>query len=508
MQTDASLAAAASSGDRTAFEELHTRHHPAMVGFVHRLTGDRRLADDIVRETFRQAWQERAAHFPLPSAVMAWLLGDVHRRALDPARRAGLPLDFAMPRPPDHVLRSVPGGVPGAGPEGVAEQRQALSLAWSALRGLAPHHRTVLELAAVWRLSAADIGEVLGVGRRRATALTREAHRAYSSALWVGLLGRLAERCPALDAVVHRRRVRIVPLAVAVRRHVDRCPECHALSAGVRSMNILAALYAAADTGAAWAAGDIGPGGAERPGWAGTTPGTAPGPWPDTAPDRWPAAGRGRAGRALLVAVAALTVLALVAGGLAYALNAGGPRTDAMSQAGAVPVPEAEANPSVSPAPGPSPTPMASPTPAPSPTKAPPTVAATRPPGVSDLEAQVLALVNQRRAEAGCQPVRYDTRLAKAAADHSADMVARGYFAHNTPDGVTPWDRAKAAGYPTPSAENIAAGNATAKGTMDQWMNSPGHRANILNCASTAMGVGRATGGSYRYYWTQMFGTK
>jgi uncharacterized protein YkwD len=87
-------------------------------------------------------------------------------------------------------------------------------------------------------------------------------------------------------------------------------------------------------------------------------------------------------------------------------------------------------------------------------------------------------------------------------------MVARNYFSHTTPDGVTPWDRARAAGDHQPAAENIAAGNASAKDTMNQWMNSTGHRANILNCSYKSMGVGRATGGTYGYYWTQMFGYK
>jgi uncharacterized protein YkwD len=123
-------------------------------------------------------------------------------------------------------------------------------------------------------------------------------------------------------------------------------------------------------------------------------------------------------------------------------------------------------------------------------------------------EQQMVQLINQRRAEAGCGPVRSDDRLAQAAAAHSADMAAQAYFSHTSLDGSTPWDRAKRAGYEWPSAENIAAGNATAQATMDQFMNSPGHRNNILNCDHQAVGVGRATGGPYRYYWTQLFGSR
>lgn len=127
-------------------------------------------------------------------------------------------------------------------------------------------------------------------------------------------------------------------------------------------------------------------------------------------------------------------------------------------------------------------------------------------PAVLSIENQVATMINQQRASAGCGALRYDARLATAARKHSADMARRGYFDHNTPDGVTPWDRAKAEGYADPSAENIAAGQQSAADAVQAWMNSPGHRANILNCDSHATGVGFARGGSYGYYWTELFG--
>jgi uncharacterized protein YkwD len=158
-----------------------------------------------------------------------------------------------------------------------------------------------------------------------------------------------------------------------------------------------------------------------------------------------------------------------------------------------------------------SPSPSAKPSTVPSASPSRPSMLPSRPSSLpsrpSSPEAQMLVLVNQERAKAGCKSVRDDGRLAKAAEAHSADMAARGYFSHETPEGVTPWDRAEKVGYATPSAENIAAGNADAKATMDQLMNSPGHRANILNCGHKALGIGRATGGPYRYYWTQLFGS-
>ncbi|MFF3640717.1 CAP domain-containing protein [Streptomyces sp. NPDC002564] len=133
-------------------------------------------------------------------------------------------------------------------------------------------------------------------------------------------------------------------------------------------------------------------------------------------------------------------------------------------------------------------------------------VASTPSPSDEDAaEAAVLTLVNQERATAGCRPLRADARLAKLAGDFSADMAKRDFFDHTDPDGATPWDRAEKAGIPNLGGENIARGQADAKAVMDAWMNSSGHRANILNCEYKTLGVGAhfATGGPW---WTQDFG--
>ncbi|MER7028717.1 CAP domain-containing protein [Streptomyces ramulosus] len=123
----------------------------------------------------------------------------------------------------------------------------------------------------------------------------------------------------------------------------------------------------------------------------------------------------------------------------------------------------------------------------------------------SSAEAQVLSLVNQERAKAGCSPVRADTQLASLARAFSGDMAARGFFDHTDPDGKGPWDRARAAGVSDLGGENIARGQADAAAVMEAWMNSPGHRANILNCDYRTLGVGvhRGPGGPW---WTQDFG--
>jgi uncharacterized protein YkwD len=117
--------------------------------------------------------------------------------------------------------------------------------------------------------------------------------------------------------------------------------------------------------------------------------------------------------------------------------------------------------------------------------------------------------VNAQRATAGCQPLAANATLTAVARAHSIDMATRNFFAHTNPDGASPFDRMRAAGYDGRlMGENIAAGYTTAQAVMDAWMNSAGHRANILNCGFKDIGIGFATGGSFRFYWTQDFGTR
>ncbi|MFE8936767.1 CAP domain-containing protein [Streptomyces sp. NPDC007872] len=120
-------------------------------------------------------------------------------------------------------------------------------------------------------------------------------------------------------------------------------------------------------------------------------------------------------------------------------------------------------------------------------------------------EAEVLRLVNTERATVGCTPVTADARLASLAGAFSADMAARGFFDHTDPDGNTPWARAQKVGVSTLAGENIARGQADAAAVMESWMNSDGHRANILNCDFKTMGVGVHFGDGGPW-WTQDFG--
>ncbi|MFD4371905.1 CAP domain-containing protein [Streptomyces sp. NPDC058486] len=120
---------------------------------------------------------------------------------------------------------------------------------------------------------------------------------------------------------------------------------------------------------------------------------------------------------------------------------------------------------------------------------------------------QVLSLVNAERAKAGCGPLTANATLTRAAQGHSDDMAARDYFDHTNPDGDGPGERVTAAGYPWSTyGENIAMGQTTPEQVMEGWMNSPGHRANILNCDFKELGVGVHTNGGP--YWTQVFGAR
>lgn len=120
-------------------------------------------------------------------------------------------------------------------------------------------------------------------------------------------------------------------------------------------------------------------------------------------------------------------------------------------------------------------------------------------------EAQVLKLVNDERAKAGCSPVAANSALRELAEDFSEAMATQGFFDHTDPGGATPWDRAEAAGIGNLGGENIARGQADAQAVMDAWMESPGHRANILNCEFQTLGVG-VHFGSGGPWWTQNFG--
>ncbi|MCI2255305.1 SafA/ExsA family spore coat assembly protein [Domibacillus sp. PGB-M46] len=122
---------------------------------------------------------------------------------------------------------------------------------------------------------------------------------------------------------------------------------------------------------------------------------------------------------------------------------------------------------------------------------------------VTNSEAEVIRLVNIERQNAGLKPLTQNWELSRVARIKSQDMMKNNYFAHNSPTYGTPFNMMKNFGITYKSAgENIAKGQTTPAAVMKAWMNSPGHRANILNSNFTQIGVGYEPSGNY---WTQQF---
>lgn len=122
---------------------------------------------------------------------------------------------------------------------------------------------------------------------------------------------------------------------------------------------------------------------------------------------------------------------------------------------------------------------------------------------VTNAEAEVVRLVNIERQNAGLKPLTQNWELSRVARIKSQDMMKNNYFAHNSPTYGTPFNMMKNFGITYKSAgENIAKGQTTPAAVMKAWMNSPGHKANILSSNFTQIGVGYEPNGNY---WTQQF---
>jgi len=146
----------------------------------------------------------------------------------------------------------------------------------------------------------------------------------------------------------------------------------------------------------------------------------------------------------------------------------------------------------------------------------PPPIVPTALPGTNNeaFVIRAIARTNLYRQQNGCPALHENAKLDQAAFGHSQDMAINHYFDHNSPSGVTPWDRIHAAGYTfSEAAENIAAGYATPEATIDAFFNeqppNDGHRRNILNCSLQDVGIGYyyLASSPYQSYWTQDFAT-
>lgn len=122
------------------------------------------------------------------------------------------------------------------------------------------------------------------------------------------------------------------------------------------------------------------------------------------------------------------------------------------------------------------------------------------------LESEVVRLVNVERAKAGLPALKENWQLSRIARYKSQDMINKNYFSHYSPTYGSPFDMIESFGIKFSSAgENIAMGQRTPQEVMNAWMNSPGHRSNILSPSYTEIGVGLAKDKTGKCYWTQMF---
>jgi uncharacterized YkwD family protein/spore coat assembly protein SafA len=125
---------------------------------------------------------------------------------------------------------------------------------------------------------------------------------------------------------------------------------------------------------------------------------------------------------------------------------------------------------------------------------------------VKSQENEVIRLVNVERAKYGLPALKANWQLSRVARYKSQDMVDKGYFSHTSPTYGSPFKMMESFGIRFSAAgENIAMGMRTPAEVMNAWMNSPGHRNNILNNSFNEIGVGLAKDSKGRQYWTQMF---
>lgn len=125
---------------------------------------------------------------------------------------------------------------------------------------------------------------------------------------------------------------------------------------------------------------------------------------------------------------------------------------------------------------------------------------------VKQVENEVVRLVNEQRAKNGLRALSNDWQIARVARVKSEEMRDKNYFSHTSPTYGSPFDMMKAfnISYST-AGENIAKGQQTAQAVVTAWMNSPGHRKNILQPNFTHLGVGYTKDARGTTYWTQMF---
>ncbi|KOV64065.1 sigma-70 family RNA polymerase sigma factor [Streptomyces sp. MMG1121] len=557
------LVNAARAGDPAAQDALVSAYLPLVYNIVGRALNGSVDVDDVVQETMLRAL-DGLGDLRTPESFRSWLVAI----AMNRVRAHWQDRQFA----PDAVEEASELADPGADFVDLAIVRLQLSgqrqETARATRWLEPDDREVLSLwwlECAGELTRAEVAAALELSPQHAAVRVQRMKARLEAARVV--VRALDARPPCEDqrAVVASWDGR--PSALwrkRIARHARDCARCgglwqgllpaEGLLAGLALVAVSSALFAttrsavAAAPAAAATPGPAQPGPAPGGGYdafvglgsggSDAEPVSASGDGPGGAghraePGRQTSRSKARRRRRMRRrAVGGAVAVACVAGACVwYADSSPAPHTATASQPAGDPAvglaaPDAAAASSSAPAsPSPSPTQTkrkspakksphprttrktGSPTPQQSATTSAP-VSPQAPPTASGQVGQVIALVNQQRATAGCGPVSENADLDKAAQGHSDDMAARGYFDHVSPDGTDPGQRITAAGYRWSTyGENIAEGQPTPQAVMDAWMNSPGHRANILNCAFKEIGVG-VNKGSGGPLWTQDFGAR
>ncbi|MFD9126959.1 sigma-70 family RNA polymerase sigma factor [Kitasatospora sp. NPDC059571] len=519
------LVVQARAGDQRATDELISGHLPLLYNIVGRALSGHPDTDDVVQETMLRA-VDGLSGLRDPAGFRSWLvaiaMNQIRRRHHDRMQATdgtGLhdAYDVADPGADFVDLTIVRLGLSGQRRE-VAEatrwldesDRELLALWWLEAAGeltrpelaaaleLSPQHAAVRVQRMKGQLETARVvvRALNGGGRCAELAEVTAVWDGVPSALWRKRIARHARDCRTCA------------------RHWSELYPAEGLLAGLAMVPMPAGHAGAA---AAFTAAHAAGGSATHTGAASAVPGSSAGGGKGL-PRSHRRGGSRSIGHRRLGARPRIPMAAGVGGAAAVtaaaaALIAVGLPDTAGTTAAAEPSP-VQVRAAVSSELPPSPTPSASPSSSPSPTPSPSvskTPTPTRPrsasPSNQSLQQQVLALVNAERAKAGCTPVKADSKLQTAAQRQSDDMAARNFFDHTNPDGQGPQARIDAAGYKWSSwGENIAKGQRDAAAVMDSWMNSPGHRANILNCGFTDLGVGihQGSGGPW---WTQDFGS-
>ncbi|WP_250400362.1 sigma-70 family RNA polymerase sigma factor [Streptomyces cellostaticus] len=524
MHTDSEhtreLVSAARAGDGRAREVLVADYLPLVYNIVGRALDGHADVDDVVQDTMFRAL-DGLGGLREPSRFRSWLvaiaMNQIRRRWTDRRQAADASLERLAEHPDPAgdfvdltILRL-----------GLSGQRREVA---EATRWLDEDDRALLSLwwqEASGRLTRAELAEALGVSDRHAAVRVQRMKAQLETGRLV--VRALAARpvCPGLaDLTAEWDGVPSSVWRKRVARHARGCGACEGHRGGlVPAEGLLAGLAlvvpvagfaslpGAADTAAAAAmaaAGGPASGGPEA-GWApaggpqdvvqtaggpggagsgggvlpdgGTAGGSLGGAGPVRDGVRWKAPAAAAAGGA-------------VAGALAMALLGPGtaPPEPGPQKAPAV---ARSAPPAPSRAPSPPPSPSAVPsTHSASPTRS-PSHAAARP----SLARQVADLVNAHRAEAGCAPVRLDDRLTAAARAHARDMVDRGYFGHESPEGRHADARIAAAGYDAGAwAENLHQGPRDAATVVEEWMDGSIHEENMLGCQYRDMGLAAVPG--------------